>query len=255
MIKNIILSCCMVCVFAFWCGADTIDLKSGKRFDGAIVREGDDSVEFDIGFGTMVFRKDQIAKITRSGPDELKDIKRKWNSRKKQLKQQEDVLAKERDDRFDAYEAWSKEGEAKRKQEISESKEIKIFKDADSKSVLTEVMLNGKTKAMLVLDTGASIIVLSRRMGDALGIDLSDLTKDMMELQLAGGKRVKAKATLLKSVAIKDVEENNILAAILIDEVVDPSFKDGLLGRTFLSRFNISLDMKNMKMTLEKIKH
>ena len=43
------------------------------------------------------------------------------------------------------------------------------------------------------------------------------------------------------------------MAAILIEEEQGMGFKDGLLGMTFLNKFNLKIDLKNMKVVLEKI--
>ena len=87
--------------------------------------------------------------------------------------------------------------------------------------------------------------------GEELGLDLSDTVNNIATLQLAGGHRVAAKMVMLKSVRIKDIEVKNVLAGVLLDDG-GIGFKDGLLGMTFLNRFNLKIDLKNMKMALEK---
>ena len=106
-------------------------------------------------------------------------------------------------------------------------------------------------KATLVLDTGASIVVLTKRMGEELGLDLTDTKNSLATLQLAGDHRVTAKMVMLKSVRINDIEVKNVLAGVLLDDA-SIGLKDGLLGMTFLNQFNLKIDLKNMKMALEK---
>ena len=111
--------------------------------------------------------------------------------------------------------------------------------------------MDDKAKATLVLDTGANIVVLTRHKGEELGLDLSDTTKNIATLQLAGDRRVTAKMVMLKSVRIKDIEVKDVLAGVLLEDA-GIGFRDGLLGMTFLNKFNLKIDLKNMKMALEK---
>ena len=86
-----------------------------------------------------------------------------------------------------------------------------------------------------------------------MDIDPND-KREIMELHLPGGRTVNAKAVILKSVSIGAVEEKDVLAAVLLEDVVDTGIKDGLLGQSFLNRFTIKIDLKIMKMYLEKLK-
>ena len=43
------------------------------------------------------------------------------------------------------------------------------------------------------------------------------------------------------------------LAGVLLEDAPGMSFRDGLLGMTFLSRFNVKIDLKNGKIALEKL--
>ncbi len=72
-------------------------------------------------------------------------------------------------------------------------------------------------------------------------------------MRLADGRRTAAKVIILESVRIQDVEVNKVMAAVMLEDISDPSLRDGLLGMSFLNRFNLKMDLKNMKITLEKI--
>jgi len=223
--------------------------------EGIINKEDKDSVELDVGFGTVTIRKEDVKSISTSAALERAALAQKWDKKAMQLKKDESDLAQAREKRFSEYAQWT-QGMSKNNLKSSDDiKEVPIMHEPDSKSILTETILNNTVKATLVLDTGASLIVLSKRKGEELGIDLvTDDKRDVMELQLTGGRRVNAKAVVLKSVRLEQVEEKDVLAAILLEDAVDIGFKDGLLGRTFLNRFSIKIDLKNMKMVLEKLR-
>ena len=133
------------------------------------------------------------------------------------------------------------------------AKEINIAREPGGKGIIVEVLLDNKVKTNLVLDTGASIVALSRKIGEELGIDLSDTKKDVMEMRLADGRRTMAKAIILDSVKIQGLEVKNVAAAIMLDQVPAIGVTEGLLGMSFLSKFNLKTDLKNMSMSLEKV--
>jgi predicted aspartyl protease len=43
------------------------------------------------------------------------------------------------------------------------------------------------------------------------------------------------------------------MAAVLLEDNADKNVKDGLLGMSFLNRFNVKIDLKEKKMTLLKM--
>lgn len=233
--------------------ADTLYLKNGRSLEGIITVEDKDSVELDIGFGTIAISKEEISDIKRSNPKQNLALMQDWKTKAKELKEKEEEFVRARQQRFEEYERWVNEEREKKKGGEDQSSEIGLVRDMASHAILVDTLLNGDVKCTLVLDTGASLVVLSKKIGAKLGIDLSDRTKDIIELHLAGDKKIQAKAIMLKSLRIKDVEEKEVMAAVLLEDVVDPYFKDGLLGRTFLNRFNLKIDLKTMNMALEKI--
>ena len=234
--------------------ADIVNLKNGGSIDGIIEREGDESVEVNTGFGTVTFRKTDIKDIERSSAEELQKISRKWENKRKDLKSRGKEFEEARDKRFEsAYENWMDDAKAKKVVEGRTAKQINITREPGGKGIIVEVLLNDKVKVNLVLDTGASIIALSRKAGEELGIDLSDTKKDIIEMRLADGNKTAAKAIILDSVKVQDVEVKNVMAAIILDQVPAIGVTEGLLGMSFLSKFNLKTDFKTMKMSLEKI--
>jgi clan AA aspartic protease (TIGR02281 family) len=234
--------------------ADTVYLKNGGIVEGVIEKEDEKKVELNTGFGSVTFQKQQIKRIESSSSEENDKIIKKWEGKKKELdaeaKEFEDARKKRSDD---AYENWMEEAHQKKSSQEGEAKDVQVARDESGRHIIAEVLLNDKVKASLMMDTGASLIVLSKRIGDELGVDTTDTGKDMMVLKLADGRTSNAKAVILDSVKIDDVETRKVMAAVLLDQVPDPSLKDGLLGMSFLSRFNIKMNLKTMKMSLEKL--
>ena len=234
--------------------ADKINLKNGGSIEGIIEKENEKSIDVNIGFGMITLSKSQVNDIEHSSVQDSYNIAEKWEIKRKELESKENEFKEAREKRFkEAYENWMDEEKEKRKKEDTAAKHIQIARDQGTKSIVVEVLLNDNVKANLVLDTGASIIALSRKIGGELGMDLSDTKNDILEMRLADGRRAMAKAIVLDSVKIQDVEVKKVMAAVMLDQEPDPNLKDGLLGMSFLNKFNLKMDLKNMKMTLEKI--
>ena len=234
--------------------ADTVSLKNGGSVTGIIEKEDENSVEVNVGFGTVTFKKVEIKYIERSSAEESRKLSRIWEGKRRELKSKVKEFEEARDKRFKgAYENWMEDEKAKKIGEGRVTKQIDIVREPGGKGIIVEVLLNNSVKVSLVLDTGASIIALSRKAGEDLGMDLSDTKKDVMEMRLADGSITMAKAIILDSVKIQDVEVKNVMAAIMLDQVRTIGVTEGLLGMSFLSKFNLKTDLKNMKMSLEKI--
>ena len=243
----------LILLFAANAQADTVYLKNGGVVEGIVEKEDADKVEVDMGFGTATFEKRRIKNIERASPKDNGKITEKWEDKKKELNSKVKEFERAREKRFgDAYKNWMDE-EREKKSGKGESKDVGVMRDESGRHIIAEVLLNDKVKAVLLVDTGASIIVLSKRIGEALGLDMTDTTKDVMTLELADGSKKKAKAIVLDSVKVGDVESKKVMAAVMLEQIEDPSLKDGLLGMSFLGRFNIKMDLKTMKMSLEKL--
>ena len=234
--------------------ADIINLKNGGSVRGIVEKEDDKSVEMNTGFGTVIFKRSQIKDIERSSSEESQKIAKAWEAKKEELKGKEKEFEEARDKRSkSAYENWIEEEKVKKAEEDRAAKQINLLREPSGKGMMVEVLLNNRVKVNLVLDTGASIVVLSQKAGEELGIDLSGTKKDVIEMHLADGRKTMAKAIILDSVKIQDVEVKNVTAAIMLEEVPALGMTEGLLGMSFLSKFNLKTDLKSMKMSLEKI--
>lgn len=232
---------------------DTIYLNNGRSITGIVSKEGKNAVELETVSGAVVINRAQIKRIERAPSEELSALRDSWAARHSALKSQEKASEEARQKRFKDYGEWVEEVQSKKAPEQKEG-EVAIRRDPESRSILVEALLNNDVKATLILDTGASVTVVSKSIGKRLGVDVeTDSGNDVGEMHLAGGKTVKARMVILKSLAIDGIEEKDVAAAVLLEEKEHLGFKDGLLGRSFLNRFNIAIDVQAMKMVLRKI--
>ena len=118
-------------------------------------------------------------------------------------------------------------------------------------AIIVEALLNEITKVNFILDTGASIVVISRRIANKLGLNIDDKNLSTF-VTLADGRKVRANAVLLDSISIGNLKAKNIQAAVLEKE--EAISEDGLLGMSFLKNFTIKIDPKNGKLVLEEFK-
>lgn len=231
-VKKILL---LILVFVFVCfaalNADTLYLKNGRSIEGLIKNEDTDAniIELEVCAGTVKFKKSEIERIEKSTPEESSAIRQKWERQKKEA--QDRIF---------------------RQQLEEERRPKKIEFSQDKPFIILDVTLNKKVEASLVLDTGSSVILLRKNIAEKLGIDLEKVKTDA-KLILADGRQVNAKNIILESVKAQGVEAKNVEATIILDEVEDLGFGDGLLGMSFLKRFNFKVDQKNKKLILEKL--
>ena len=205
--------------------ADTVFLKNGRSINGFIKNEDNESIELDVGYGTVKFYRTQIERMYKATPEESEELKRKWAQDK--AEQQKRLIQSE-----------------------MQPKQVTVFKEGGH--IVVEASLNGKVRASLFLDTGASLVVLSKRIAEQLGIDVSK-SKNLVQLQVADGRIVNAALIRLESVRVQDVEAEHVNAAVLMQDILGASFNDGLLGMSFLSKFSFKVDYKNSKLILEKL--
>ncbi|MFV1951800.1 MAG: TIGR02281 family clan AA aspartic protease, partial [Nitrospinota bacterium] len=111
---------------------------------------------------------------------------------------------------------------------------------------LAQALLNRSIKADLMVDTGASITLISRAVADKLGLK-HDLNLPKLPFSTAGGI-VWQPLVMLKSIKVGDAEVKNVEVS------VSSKFKglDGLLGMNFLDEFNISLNSTSGKLILKE---
>lgn len=115
--------------------------------------------------------------------------------------------------------------------------------------VIVEVLLNNRVKASLMLDTGASCIIVSGDIADRLGIKEGTGT-GKGTFVVADGRKITATTFVLQSVRVGGSRANDISAAI--SGASQGPGVDGLLGMSFLSNFIFRIDTKGNKLILEE---
>ena len=243
----------IICLFAFFglASADTLYLKNGRSIEGIIKSEEGEFVALDVCGGSVKFKTSEIDRIDRSSLQEQGAIQEKWQAQKKDWENR--VITRQREEESKPRAVDFKEPSSPKNIEISQ----------DRSSIVLDVTLNKKVKASLILDTGASVIMLKKDFAKKLGIDLNELGHNM-KVVLADGRTANARHIVLDSVQVQNVEAQNVEATILLDEQVrdneleferpaSTSIGDGLLGMSFLKHFNFKIDQKQKKLILEKL--
>ena len=98
-----------------------------------------------------------------------------------------------------------------------------------------QVRLNDRITAPFIVDTGASVVTLSRSFAEKLGLKVG---KPNLKLHVVGGIR-EATWVVLDSVKLGGAEATRV-DAVVVDKVGPDT--DALVGLSFLSRFKLVLD-------------
>jgi len=209
--------------------ADTVFLKNGRSLEGLVKKETAEAIELEINGGTVKFYQYEIERIVKGTSEEENYLRKKWQNQNQETLER---LAKQ------------KEEEARKPKGTSFS--------IQEEGLTLEATLNNKVKAILVLDTGATMTVLSRDIADKLGLDV-EKSKNLGKLRVADGREIKAVYVVLDSIKVENAEAKKVEAAIVVDENAKFSSPDGFIGMSFLKYFNFKIDHKNKKLILEKV--
>lgn len=111
------------------------------------------------------------------------------------------------------------------------------------RAVVVPVTFNHSITANLLLDTGASMTIVSRRVATALALPIAGTAR------LSGiGGTVNTSIIRVASVKVSDVEVSDM--AVSVHDVSKSSGFEGLLGMDFLSRFQVSVDSEKKLLLL-----
>jgi clan AA aspartic protease (TIGR02281 family) len=121
----------------------------------------------------------------------------------------------------------------------------------DSGSLVVEAMINQRVKARLVVDTGASLVVISQNIANQLGIEALD-KNNFFYTTVADGSKVKAYPVLIETLQVGNALMRNVQAAVL--EENGRGIGDGLLGMSFLGNFALEIDAKSKSIVLKEFK-
>ncbi|MFB3887279.1 MAG: aspartyl protease family protein [Thermodesulfobacteriota bacterium] len=113
---------------------------------------------------------------------------------------------------------------------------------------LAEVVLNQRVKRHLIIDSGASFILISQQTAKELDVTVDENTPFIPGSTVSGV--ILTPLVTLRSVKVGDAVVEN--AEAVIHNM--PSGQDGLLGNSFLNKFRVVLDAINSKMVLYSMK-
>jgi len=182
--------------------ADKLYLKNGAVIEGVVKQEDVNLVELEVNIGFVKFRKTEIERIERASAEEIVVMRQRWQEKKI------------RDDRERKVQS-----EQERLKKESAPKEVRWNKE--SGHIIVNALLNKKINATLVVDTGASGVLLSKSIGDKLGI-MTDKTSGkanpIVQLTLADGRKIEAQYVVLQSVKVQDAEAYDVEGAILLED-------------------------------------
>ena len=114
-------------------------------------------------------------------------------------------------------------------------------------SFVAQVNLNKERTAHLIVDTGASMTVLSTNIAIDLGI-LGTTDNELLTVNTAGGS-VQVNMNYLSSLSVGNAQADNVAVAIH-DLPNIPEQIEGLLGMSFLKHFLITLDAEHARLIL-----
>jgi clan AA aspartic protease (TIGR02281 family) len=117
----------------------------------------------------------------------------------------------------------------------------------EGNSYYATVVINGKAPEEMIVDTGATSLVLPYKVAVDCGVKPDEATLTVMAT-IADGSKVKSKLVLLDSVRVGKFTAEHVECAVLPAEAKNAPT---LLGMAFLSRFNFSIN--GTELVLSKI--
>jgi len=125
---------------------------------------------------------------------------------------------------------------------------VSIPLESDGQVAVVLALLNGRTPASLIVDTGATYTVISYEIANELRIDLSENTP-VTRLQTANGV-ITAPVIELDSVDVGGMKLNQIKAAV--HDFASGMSVAGLLGLNFLQHFRVDIDTATRTLVLQR---
>lgn len=121
------------------------------------------------------------------------------------------------------------------------------FKPQDSVIIIEAVIkADSKTLARLIVDTGASRVMIPRRLAEAIGL----ITNPKKVVQTITASKVEdAPLVIIPEINALGKTVKNVEA--LIKDLPTEATVDGLLGLSFLKHFKMTIDFQKGELTLE----
>ena len=126
----------------------------------------------------------------------------------------------------------------------SEPKGVEVYLLRRGEIWMAEVLINERVKRHLVVDSGASFMLISPQTARELDITINENTPLIPMATVSG--YILVPLVTLKSVRLGKAQAENIEAVIY----TMPSVGDGLLGNSFLNKYRMTIDSIQGKMTL-----
>jgi aspartyl protease family protein len=137
---------------------------------------------------------------------------------------------------------WSRSGKSRHGSSIPDKNggEVRLERESDSHFYAT-MIINGTSVRMMV-DSGASIIALTRSDAEAIGIDVDSLPE-------AGSANTAGGVLPIRPVELNSVGIDGLTVVSVQAAVIDADMPTSLLGQSFLSRLQ-SVQVEGDTMTL-----
>lgn len=118
--------------------------------------------------------------------------------------------------------------------------EIRTTAEPHGSVATVTVRVNDRADGRLIVDTGAGLVTLSAAFAERAGIPIPNANAPTITMITADGRQVQAHPIILESLTVAGHTETKVAAAILPQPPNEDI--DGLLGMSFLGRFNVVLD-------------
>ena len=124
-----------------------------------------------------------------------------------------------------------------------------ISREGSSNRIIVPVTFNNSVKALMLLDTGAPGMYISRYLAEKLGV--FDKGEGMLQVEARGiGGHVPAKLTVIDNIQIGGASEQFVPTTI--GDSLSGMF-EGLVGMNFLSRYSVEIDSKRHVVIFEEL--
>lgn len=123
------------------------------------------------------------------------------------------------------------------------------FHRTPSGIMLVDVVLNGSVRARMVFDTGAALVIISQELSRKINQDNRGGDR-RVKLRTAGGE-VEGRYTRISKIELGPASRENVQAVVNPQANVFHDF-DGLLGMSFLSDFQVSIDHQRGSVILKR---
>lgn len=119
----------------------------------------------------------------------------------------------------------------------------------EGNSYYATVMINGKQTCEMIVDTGASIVLLPYQVAVDAGVNVDGATETITG-QIANGAKIQLKHVMLNSVRVGKFTAENVSCGVL---PANSASAKPLLGMTFLGRFKFELNANASELSLLRV--